>query len=96
MAWKASRKWEKKLKRAAKGGGYDAGGSHSRDGSPRSRRPGHDKTDGAFLPGDRVEVVGQGGGVITTVSNPVPQRSRRRTAEAVSYTHLTLPTICSV
>jgi len=25
--------------------------------------------------------VGQGGGVITTVSNPVPQRSRRRTAE---------------
>ena len=28
-----------------------------------------------------MEVVGQGGGVITTVSNPVPQRSRRRTAE---------------
>ncbi len=26
-------------------------------------------------------VVGQGSGVITTVSNPVPQRSRRRTAE---------------
>ena len=25
--------------------------------------------------------MGQGGGVITTVSNPVPQRSRRRTAE---------------
>ena len=55
VAWKASRKWEKKLKRAARGGGYDAGGSHSRDGSPRSRRPGRDKTDGAFLPGDRVD-----------------------------------------
>ena len=97
VAWKASRKWEKKLKRAARGGGYDAGGSHSRDGSPRSRRPGHDKTDGAFLPGDRVEVVGQGGGVITTVSNPVPQRSRRRTAEVYGKAETGLaPTMYSV
>eukprot|EP00969_Alexandrium_andersonii_P025438 1111461-Alexandrium_andersonii.AAC.1 len=27
---------------------------------------------------------------------PLPRRHRRSTVEAVSYTHLTLPTICSV
>ena len=42
-----------------------------------------------------MELAGQGG-VITTVSNPVPQRSRRRTAEVYGKAGGAAPTMYSV
>ena len=77
VAWKASKKWEKKRQRAAAGG---------------SLRPAPQAaTDSTFLPGDRVEVINKGGGTISTVTNPVPQRSRRR-----AYAVCAAPTMYSV